>query len=194
MADGKHFTYRPGEQGPMLNTLLQRRKLHVQLELMAQMVNNLCRHLIPPLVSDVFLVTISCNVLIARIDASHLEQLYPVMLTLLIAWSTFFTLCVLALYRLTAALRSGSLDVLRSIRLQIMTELVQSGIASTGRSKAALGYIFGKRKPLQINFGHFRVLGEGDGIAYVLSLLENTVNGVFMVKPHCQLLLLSARN
>ena len=47
-----------------------------------------------------------------------------------------------------------------------------------GKRHAAL---MGRRKPLGINFGRFGALEDGYDVALVLSILDNTVSGVFMV-------------
>ena len=85
------------------------------------------------------------------------------------------------MYRLMETLRNESVSVLNSIQQQAMIVLVQNRTGCRGRNRVALGRILGKRKPLELNFGHFYVLSKGVAVAYALSVLENTVSGVFMV-------------
>ena len=165
--------------------LLERRKLHVQLELLTNMLNNLIRDLLPPVILIVLLVAVFLNVLIAKAKSSQsqLKDRLPLAVTILVAWSTLFTLGGFLFLRLTASLRADSLEVLCSIQLlPVPGMLVLDGIEFRGRSKVlAVGRAFRKRKPLELNFGHFGVISAGHGITFATAVLENTVNLVFMV-------------
>ena len=174
----------------MIDTVHHRRRLHVQLELLTRMLNSFIGHLLPTMVLLMFLVTVSCNVLIARIDGSNTDHQY-LLLFLPAVWSTVLTVAGLAMYRLMDTLRSESVWVLNSIQQQAMIVLVQNGTGSRGRNKVALGRMLGNRKPLEVHFGHFYVLSGGLAVAYARSVLENTVNGVFMVESGSRLSLVA---
>ena len=92
--------------------LLERRKLHVQLELLTNMLKNLIRDLLPPVILIVLLVAVVLNVLLAKANGiqSQLKDRYPLVVAILVAWSTLFTLQGFLFLRFTASLRVDSLE------------------------------------------------------------------------------------
>ena len=177
----------------MLMTIRKQRLLHVQLELLTNMVNNLIRDLIPPILLFVFLIAVSCNVLITKADSSQLEERYPIFVIIMAAYTVICAGCGFLLLRVAEKLRHNSVEAIRSIQLETMTQLVSNGLAGSvgGRTVVATGYRFGVRKQLELRFGHFRALGPGQGVIYLQSILEYTVNGIFMVDSSCRMQLLN---
>ena len=66
----------------MIDGIHHRRRIHVQLELLTGLLDNMLRNLLPTMVLLMFLVTVSCNVLITRMDGSKLEHPYLIRLTM----------------------------------------------------------------------------------------------------------------
>ena len=57
-----------------------------------------------------------------------------------------------------------------------------------GKRHAAL---LERRKPLGIHFGQFGVLEDGYDVSFALSILDNTVSGVFMVDASAKMYLMN---
>lgn len=180
------------EQRPGLARLDQR-ELHVQLELLGRMLDNLIRHLTPLLYLIVLLIPVFCNVLIATtlLNSSEMGDRYPLALSSMVAWSIGGTLSGIGALRVAGSVRQESLQVLEAVHQAALTHTGfeperNNGVVCRGgsgrRKNIAVARILASRRPLQLYMGHFRVFGgRGDAAAYVLSVLENTVNLVFMV-------------
>ena len=58
----------------------------------------------------------------------------------------------------------------------------------------AVARTFARRRPLQLHLGHFRVFGgPRDDTAFGLSILENTINLVFMVDTQSKVYLIGGK-
>ena len=195
-----HFAIHRATDGrPASKTLLllqQRRKLHVQLEVLTGMMNNMFRDVIPSALLIMLLGAVLCNVLIAKVDGSQLGVRYPLVLIVGVFWSNAFTSGGYIFLRLAEDLRNQSVEFLRSIQLEALVEalLVRNGGEFRGRSRGIIAErMRGRRKPLELNFGHFGVFAEGDVVTYALAVLENTVNLVFMVDTSARMYLLTSQ-
>ena len=176
--------------------LRQRRKLHVQLEVLTGMLNDIIRDVIAPALLIVLLNAVFCNVLIAKVDGSQLGDRYPLVLIVAALWSNSFTLGGYTFLRLAEDLRNGSIQFLRSIQHEAIVEalLFRNGIEFRGQNKGIIAErMRGQRKPLELNFGHFGVFSEGDVVTFASAVLENTVNLVFMVDSRTGMYLLSSK-
>ena len=92
--------------------------------------------------------------------------------------------------RVAEKLRLNSMEAIRSIQFESMAQLVSNG-SVRGRNVVVTGRRFGIRKQLELGFGHFRALGPGQGAIYLQSILEYTVNGMFMVDSSCRMQLVN---
>ena len=157
------------------------------------MMNDMVRDVIALTLLIMLLNAVFCNVLIARVDGSQLGIRYPMVLMICVVWSTSFTLGGYTFLRLAGELRNNSLEFLRSIQHEALVEALNGG-ELRGRSRGITAQrIRGRRKPLELNFGHFGVLSERDVVTYALAVLENTVNLVFMVDSSARMYLLSSK-
>ena len=175
----------------MFSGFWEKRKLHMQLEILVTTLNSLLRIFLPPCILILLMCAVVCNVLMAKAAGLIQAERYPFILTTLAGWSATLTLIGFVPLRLTGMIRHYSVEVLESMQSQATAELVQNGGGSRGRSKVALGRIFGRRKPLVLNLGHFYTLGKGHCVEYAQSILEQTFNGVMMVDSECKMRLLN---
>ena len=161
--------------------LSQKRNLHAQMEILTNLLNNVVRDMLPPCVLLAVLVAVSCNVLIAKVEGSPFSGLkYPIFITISACYSLFYTVVPFVVFRLAEWLRHNSVQLLPSIQ-EHATKYNGGHGARRRREAVAFGRMLGARKPLKLYFGHFSAISEGHGTSYVLSILENTVNGFFMV-------------
>ena len=151
------------------------------MEILTNLLNNVQKDIAPPCVLLAVLVAVSCNVLVAKVEGSQFSgPMYPLFVTAVTGYSTYYTFAGFVFFRLAESLRHNSIQLLRSIQ-QHATKYKGGHGARRRREAVTFGRRLGTRKPLKLYFGHFSAIAEGYAISYILSILENTVNGFFMV-------------
>ena len=151
------------------------------MEILTNLLNNVQKDIAPPCVLMAVLVAVSCNVLVAKVEGSQFSgPMYPIFLIALTGYSAAFTVTPFIFFRLSESIRHNSIQLLRSIQEHVTKHRGGHG-ARRRREAVAIGRMLGTRKPLKLYFGHFSAIAKGYAISYILSILENTVNGFFMV-------------
>ena len=155
------------------------------MEILTNLLNNVLQDTAPAVTLMSLLIAVSSNVLIAKVEGSQFSgrTRYPLFLIVLAVYSSSITVAGFSFFRLAESLRYNSIQLLRSIQEQSTRYKNEGHGARRRREAVAFGRMLGKRKSLKLYFGHFSAIDQGYGISFILSILENTVNGFFMVDP-----------
>ena len=168
--------------------LREENDLHAQMEILINMLDNELRDLVPLAGLLIMAVIVSCNVMVVKADGRAVGSHFSLYMVMMVGYPCVLSWAAVAFLRVAGSLQKNSIDLLRSVQLRTMRSRGTINAQLRGKRHAAL---IGRRKPLGIHFGRFGVLEDVYDVSYALSILDNTVSGVFMVDASARMYLMS---
>ena len=168
--------------------LKEERDLHAQMEILINMLDNELRNLVPLVGLLLMVVIVSCNVMVVKADGLAVGSHLPLYKATMVGYSCIISWAAVAFLRVAGSLQKNSIELLHSVQLRTMRNKGTINAQFRGKRHLAL---MGRRKPLSIHFGCFGVLEDGYDVSFALSILDNTVSGVFMVEASAKMYLIN---